>query len=376
MAVIVQRAAGAQHGTRFYPDLSGVARSHNFYPAPPLTAADGIAAIALGLGKTVVGGGNCLRFCPRYPRNLVQFSSVRDILHNSQRTFWALDLAGGADMREARYELEAAEADGTLGAVASTYSPENDAIYDGVSRAGIRVVSFAEILKHDSFPLAAVLDRLLEIGHWGMGGPVEIEFAVDLAARELAFLQLRPLALSREMLEVVIGELAPDRLICRSSRVLGNGRIDDVRDVIVVDRQRFARASSRQVAAELAQCNAELSGRPYLLIGVGRWGSADPWLGIPVTWEQISGARVIVEAGFADLEVTPSQGTHFFQNLTSFNVGYFTINPDAGEGFVAWDWLAAQPAVRETGYVRHLRFDQPGVVKMNGKQGEGVILKP
>jgi len=157
---------------------------------------------------------------------------------------------------------------------------------------------------------------------------------------------------------------------------MGNGRIDDVRDVIVVDRQRFARASSRQVAAELAQCNAELSGRPYLLIGVGRWGSADPWLGIPVTWEQISGARVIVEAGFADLEVTPSQGTHFFQNLTSFNVGYFTIIPDAGEGFVDWDWLAAQPAVRETGYVRHLRFDRPVVVKMNGKQGAGVILKP
>ena len=376
MAVIVQRVVGAAHGTRFYPDLSGVARSHNFYPAPPLTAADGIAAIALGLGKTVVGGGSCLRFCPRYPRNLVQFSSVRDILHNSQRTFWALDLAGGADMREARYEIDAAETDGTLAQVASTYSPENDAIYDGVSRAGIRVVSFAAVLKHDSFPLAAVLDRLLAIGHWGMGGPVEIEFAADLAARELAFLQLRPLALSHEMLEVVIGEVEPDHLICRSPRVLGNGRIDDLRDAIVVDRQRFARASSRQVAAELAQCNAELAGRPYLLIGVGRWGSADPWLGIPVTWEQISGARVIVEAGFADLEVAPSQGSHFFQNLTSFNVGYFTVNPDAGEGFVDWDWLAAQPAVRETAYVRHLRFDRPVVVKMNGKQGEGVILKP
>ncbi|HEX7838463.1 MAG TPA: hypothetical protein VF469_13405, partial [Kofleriaceae bacterium] len=148
------------------------------------------------------------------------------------------------------------------------------------------------------------------------------------------------------------------------------------RDVLVVDRQRFERASSRQVATELAQCNAELAGRPYVLIGVGRWGSADPWLGIPVTWEQISGARVIVEAGFADFTVTPSQGTHFFQNLTSFNVGYFTVNPDAGDGFVAWDYLAAAPAVRETAYVRHLRFDQPAVVKMNGKLGEGIILKP
>jgi hypothetical protein len=376
MAVIVQRVVGAAHGPRFYPDLSGVARSHNFYPTPPLVAADGIAAIALGLGKTVVAEGNCLRFCPRYPRHLPQFSSVRDVLANSQRAFWALDLGGGTDMRESRYLLEVAETDDTLGAVASTYSRENDAIYDGVSRPGVRVVSFAEILKHESFPLAALLDRLLGIGHWGMAGPVEIEFAVDLAQRELAFLQLRPLALSHEMLELVIGEVDPATLICRSNRVLGNGRIDDIHDIVVVDRQRFARTSSRQVAAELAQCNARLAGRPYLLIGVGRWGSADPWLGIPVTWEQISGARVIVEAGFSDFTVAPSQGTHFFQNLTSFNVGYFTVNPDAGDGFVDWDWLAAAPAVRETAYVRHLRFDRAVVVKMNGKQGEGVIARP
>jgi hypothetical protein len=306
----------------------------------------------------------------------VQFSSVRDVLANSQRAFWALDLAGGNDMRESRYELDAAEADGTLGAVASTYSHENDAIYDGISRPGVRVISFASILKHDDFPLAVLLDRLLARGHWGMGGPVEIEFAVDLAGRELAFLQLRPLALSHEMIELVIGDVEPARLVCRSSSVLGNGRIDDIHDIIVVDRARYDRGSSRQVASELAQSNAELAGRPYLLIGVGRWGSADPWLGIPVTWEQIAGARVIIEAGFADFKVTPSQGTHFFQNLTSFNVGYFTVNPDAGDGFVDWDWLAGVPAVRETAYVRHLRFDRPVVVKMNGKQGEGVIYKP
>jgi CheY-like chemotaxis protein len=376
MAVIVQRIVGAPHGTRFYPNLSGVARSHNFYPTPPLVAGDGIAAIALGLGKSVVGGGSCLRFCPRYPQHLVQFSSVRDILANSQRAFWALDLAGDTGMRESRYELDAAEADGTLAAVGSTYSHENDAIYDGISRPGVRVVSFASILKYDSFPLATLLERLLAIGRWGMGAPVEIEFAVDLAKRELAFLQLRPLALSHETIELVIGDVDPSLLLCRSDSVLGNGRIDDLHDIIVVDRQRFDRASSRQAAAEIAQCNAELAGRPYLLIGVGRWGSADPWLGIPVTWEQISGARVIVEAGFADFKVTPSQGTHFFQNLTSFDVGYFTVNPEAGDGFVDWTWLGAQPAVRETAYVRHLRTDRPVVVKMNGKNGEGIILKP
>jgi CheY-like chemotaxis protein len=375
MAVIVQRVVGTPHGTRFYPDLSGVARSHNFYPTPPLVAGDGIAAIALGLGRAVVAGGSCLRFCPRYPRHLVQFSSVKDVLANTQRAFWALDLAD-TGMRESRYELEAAEADGTLAPLASTYSRENDAIYDGISRPGVRVVSFASILKHDSFPLAALLDRLLAIGRWGMGAPVEIEFAVDLGKRELAFLQLRPLAMSHEMIELVIGDVDPGLLLCRSDSVLGNGRIDDIHDIVVVDRQRFERVSSRQAAAEIAQLNAELARRPYLLIGVGRWGSADPWLGIPVSWEQISGARVIVEAGFADFKVTPSQGTHFFQNLTSFDVGYFTVNPDAGDGFVDWDWLAAEPAVRETAYVRHLRTARPVVVKMNGKNGEGVILKP
>ncbi len=376
MAVIVQRIVGAPHGTRFYPDLSGVARSHNFYPTPPLVAEDGIAAIALGLGKSVVAEGSCLRFCPRYPQHLVQFSSVRDMLANTQRAFWALDLAADTGMRESRYELDVAETDGTLAAVASTYSHENDAVYDGISRPGVRVISFASILKHGSFPLGTLLDRLLAIGRWGMGAPVEIEFAVDLAKRELAFLQLRPLALSHEMLELVIEDVAPGLLVCRSDCVLGNGRIDDIHDIVVVDRQRFARASSRQTAAELAQLNAELSGRPYLLVGVGRWGSADPWLGIPVTWEQISGARVIVEAGFADFKVAPSQGTHFFQNLTSFDVGYFTVNPDAGDGFVDWAWLGAEPAVRETHHVRHLRYDRPVVVKMNGKNGEGIILKP
>ncbi len=376
MAVIVQRVVGAAHGTRFYPSLSGVARSHNFYPTDPLVAEDGIAAIALGLGRSVVAEGNCLRFSPRHPRHLVQLSSVKDMLANTQRGFWALDLAGDGGMRESRYELADAEHDGTLGAVASTYSRENDAIYDGLSRPGVRVVSFASILKHESFPLAALLDRLLELGRWGMGAPVEIEFAVDLARRELAFLQLRPVALSHELLELAIEDVAVEALVCRSDQVLGNGRIDDLYDVVVVDRARFDRAASRRVAAELAQLNAELAGRPYLLIGVGRWGSADSWLGIPVSWEQIAGARVIVEAGFADMKVTPSQGTHFFQNLTSFHVGYFTVNPDAGEGFVDWAWLAGPPAVRETDYVRHLRFARPVVVKMNGKNGEGVILKP
>lgn len=390
MAVIVQRIVGARRHDRFYPDFAGVARSWNFYPTPPLAAADGIAAVALGLGRTVVEGDNCLRFSPRYPRHLVQFSSVEDILRNSQRGFWALPLGPrGAEtgpdggMREARYDLDAAERDGSLAPLASTYSPNDHAVYDGVGRPGVRLVSFAPVLKHDTFPLARVLRRLLEIAAWGLGAAVEIEFAVNLSAppgepREFGFLQLRPLALLGEHEEVEIGEVEAGRVLCRSPNVLGHGRIEEIRDVLVVDRHRFDRAQSQRTAAELALHNSRLleEGRPYLLIGVGRLGSSDPWLGIPVSWDQIGGSRVIVEAGFKDFRVTPSQGTHFFQNLTSFNVGYFTVNPDAGEGLLDWDWLAAQPAEDESATVRHLRFERPLLVTMNGKRNEGVILKP
>jgi CheY-like chemotaxis protein len=390
MAVLIQRVVGGRHGPRFYPDFSGVARSHNFYPAPPLTCEDGIAAVALGLGRTVVEGGNCLLFCPRDPRHLVQFSSVEDILAHSQRHFWAMNLepgashdaVGGDAMRESRYELEVAEADGTLGALASTYSPEAHAVYDGVSRPGPRLVTFAPVLKHDLFPLAEVLTRLLEVGRRGMNRPAEIEFAVQLSRdpaqpHQFGFLQMRPLALSESFDEPDLHAIEDERLVCRSPMVLGNGTVE-LRDVLAVDFDRYDRSRSREVAQAIARYNAELlsQGRPYLLIGVGRWGSSDPWLGIPVTWEQIAGARVIVESGFKDFRVTPSQGTHFFQNLTSFQIGYFTVNADAGEGFVRWDWLAAQPEVSSHGGVRHLRYEQPLVVHMNGRRNEGVIYKP
>jgi len=386
MAVILQRIVGAGHDGFFYPDFAGVARSHNFYPTSPLRAEDGVAAVGLGLGRTVVEGGNCLRFCPRHPRNLVQFSSAADVLDNSQRQFWAIEMRsdeGGTDMREALLDVEVAEKHGTLAAVASTYSSENNAVYDGLGRPGVRVVSFAPILKHGLFPLAEVLDHLLEIGSWGMGAPVEIEFAVNLATtpgepREFGFLQMRPLALSRESEALEVGEVDRAQLICRSASVLGNGRIEGIRDVVVVDVNRFDRSLSFQAAVDVGRFNRQLldEGAAYLLVGVGRWGSRDPWMGIPVAWDQISAARAIVEAGFRDFKVTPSQGTHFFQNLTSFNVGYFTVNPDMGEGFVDWDWLAEQPAVRETAFVRHLRFERPIVVMMNGKKNEGMIFKP
>ena len=390
MAVILQQVVGMTHGERFYPDFSGVARSCNFYPVAPMTSADGIAAVALGLGRAVIDGGKCLTFCPRYPRHPIQFSSVEDILANSQSEFWALELDHMArhedpvaDLREVSFGLDVAEADGALQMLGSTYSANDQAVYDGLSRPGVRIVSFAAILKHAAFPLASILEAVMRVGEDAFGRPVEIEFAVRLPHRpketaEFGFLQMRPLAISREGEELRMEDVDPVRLVCQSAKVLGNGRIADLRDILVVDFHRFERSRSREVAQAVAHLSAKLSENrtPYLLIGVGRWGSNDPWLGIPIAWDQVSGARVIVEAGFRDLRVTPSQGSHFFQNLAAFNVGYFTVNPDAGEGFVDWDWLSRQPAVEEQGCVRHLRFEVPLLVIMNGKTSRGMIFKP
>lgn len=388
MAVIVQRVVGSRHADRFYPDVSGVARSYDFYPVAPAQAEDGVVSVALGLGRTVVRGEAAHSFSPRYPRQ-VRPTTLEQLLEVSQHEFWSLVLDTGGDrdrpdLWERRFPLSVAEADGTLGPVASTYDPDNEAVYDGLARPGIRVVTFAPLLKYGLFPLPEALELLLRVCSHGMAGPVEIEFAVNLSLpkdkpKEFACLQVRPMALSREHDQLDLSGIEPERVLCASGSVLGNGRRDGIRDVVVVDVNRFDRAHSREAAREVARINADLVKQrtPYLLIGVGRWGSADPWLGIPVTWEQILGARVIVEAELADVPVDPSQGSHFFQNLTSFQVGYFTVRDgQAPDDFVNWEWLAAQPAVREQQYTRHLRFEHPLVVKMNGKERRGVVLKP
>lgn len=391
MAIVVQRMVGATRNSRFYPDFAGVAKSYNFYPVPPQNSTDGIVQVALGLGKTVVDGGNSVRFCPKYPRHLMQFFSTLETIRNAQQEFLALDLPEGLinpipsepDIFIRKFDLSKAEEDQTLTAVGSTYSAENETVYDGISRPGRRVVTFAPILKHKVFPLPEILELILELGTWGMGTQVEIEWAVNLkvapgSPKEFALLQIRPLVLSLEMEELDVDIEDSDLLICRSQQVLGNGVFKDIHDVVVVDMQSFDRSKSQDVASEISQINNKLTNerRPYMIVGVGRWGSMDPWLGIPVTWDQISGACVIVESGFKDMFVTPSQGSHFFQNITSFRVGYFTVNSSMPAAFIDWDWLRRQKAEEELKFTRHLRFDEEITVRINGHKNQGVVFKP
>jgi len=391
MAVIIQRMLGRRHGRRFYPDFAGVVRSHNFYPIGPMKAQDGIARIALGLGETVVEGGKAVCFSPKYPHHPIQFSTTEEILANSQTWFYALELEeAGADvdpteeLKLATFGLETAVKDGTLDFIGSTYSRENHVVTDGLGRQGIPVVTFASILKHETFPLAKILEVLTDVGQRAMNMPVEIEFAVTLASStsngrsELAVLQMRPFVLGDGSADVDIEKLEMSGLLCASRMVLGNGNVDNIRDLVVVDRDKFDRSKTFQAATQVGQFNSKLiqEGSPYVLVGVGRWGSADPWLGIPVTWDQIAGAKVIVESDFKDMQTQPSQGSHFFQNLTAAQIGFFTVGGKKPVGFIDWNWLGDQQVVERTEFVRHIRLDRPLSVLMDGHKGHGVILKP
>lgn len=390
MAVIIQRMVGSKYENRFYPNFSGVAKSYNFYPLPPQKSTDGIVSTALGLGKWVVDGGLTVRFCPKYPTDLIQFYSAKDALENSQREFYALRLDETArfietthDILVETFNLSVAEKDYTLNYVGATYSDDNDMIYDGLSRPGARLVNFGPILKNKIFPLAPILELLLDMGTWGMGTPVEIEFAVNMSSikgskKEFGVLQMRPLVVSHEVDHLNIEDDIKENLICDSHQVLGNGILQDIFDVVLVDYHTFNRARSREVAAEVAAFNSLMieEKKPYLLIGVGRWGSLDPWLGIPVTWEQIAGARAIVETSFKDMSVEPSQGSHFFQNITSFMIGYFTVNNFSDKGFIDWDWLLSQKPIITKEFTRLVRFEKPIIIKMNGHKNRGIIMKP
>ncbi|MCK4873874.1 MAG: hypothetical protein KAS72_14230 [Phycisphaerales bacterium] len=388
MAVILQKLVGNDWGERFYPCLSGITTSHNYYPFGSVRPDDGMAYIALGLGKTVAEGRGGLRVCPKYPKQLPQFSSVEDILENSQKSFYALRMNSvrrnppECDL-PASYHIEEADRDGALAPVASVYSSENHAIYDGTARQGMRIVSFANILKHKVFPLSEILCDLLSIGRRSMNAQVEIEFAVNLQpsagqSKQFACLQMRPLAVARDLGRVDLEGIEARHTLCQSPRAMGNGRIEGIVDVICINPADFDRKYSVETAAAVGRLNAQLdaTGTPFFLIGPGRWGSSDPWLGIPVDWGQISGVRLIVETGFAGLRVTPSEGSHFFHNMTSFHVGYMTTNPEIGEGTLDWDWLLDQPVITsgENG-LRWIRLREPALGLIDGREGTGVILK-
>jgi hypothetical protein len=389
MAVVLQQVIGRRHGDAVYPSFSGTACSYNFYPIREMQPEEGVASVALGLGKTVVEGERAVRFSPVHEQWLPQFSTPQDVLANSQRGFWALDLTRHLDYLEPEPDqnlvhlgLDTAERDGTLWPVASVYSPDNDAVYDGLSRSGVRVVTFAPILKHGLFPLSSVLQLLLELGELGMSVPVEIEFAALLpsegrASRRFALLQIRPLgSRSGGQRRVDLDAVRADDVFVMSDNALGAGRNVSIRDVVVVRRDNFDRTHTVDIAEDIGRINARLRSeqRPFLLIGSGRWGTSDRWLGIPVSWTQISGARAIVEFALDDLDVDPSQGTHFFHNLTSLGIGYFTIGRRDG-GTIDWEWIESQQPSDETQWVAHYELDEPLEVLIDGKAGKGVVLK-
>jgi len=390
MAIVVQEVVGRPRGRYFYPSFAGVACSRNYYPVLGLKAEEGLAAVALGFGRTVVEGGKAVRFSPGSPNNVPQFASSEGVLESAQRQFYALDLEHASTLGEPGHAdalvalpLEVAERDATLHPVGSVYSPDNDAVYDGVSRPGIRLVTFAPILKTGIFPLSGILTELLELGERAMSCPVELEFAVNLPSRgqdgEFAVLQIRPLVVEvgSEDLDEVLRMTPADGVLCLSEQALGQGRVQSIRDVVYVKPEAFERGQTVEVAGEVEEINRALAvaGRPYLLIGPGRWGTSDRWLGIPVEWHQIAGARVIVETGLADVPVTPSEGTHFFQNITSFGIGYLTVHARSGHGRVDFDWLGSRPAEAETKYLRHVRLDVPLDMRIDGRTGRGVVLK-
>ena len=390
MAVVLQEVIGSQYNSHFYPTLSGVARSLNFYPIGNEKAEDGIANIALGLGKYIVDGGVTLRFSPRHPRNILQTSTMEFALKETQTRFYALDLKNLAEQFSIddsfnllRLTAKEADADGSLKYIVSTYDPYDQIIRDGYYPGGRKILSFVNILQHDVFPLAEVLDQILGIGQKEMGRPIEIEFAVNIDPEDTKkamfyLLQIRPIVDNKEIMDEDLTAIKNEETILSSTSVLGHGIITDVEDIVYVKPEAFNSSNNQLIAYEIEKINKLFTeaGKGYILIGPGRWGSSDPWLGIPVKWPHICNARVIVESGLENYRIDPSQGTHFFQNLTSFGVGYFTINPFKNDGWYDVDFLNAQPAAQETTYLRHVRFERPFTVKMDGKKSLGVVLKP
>jgi len=392
MAVILQEVVGHQYGDHYYPTFSGVLRSLNYYPIGDETAEEGIASLALGLGKYIVDGGQTLRVSPYHPTQVLQTSEMDTALKETQTRFYALDMShvgddfkvdDGFNIKSLR--VKEADKDGSLNGIASTYDPSDQIIRDGIYEGGRKVISFCGVLQQGIFPLPEILQMAQKYGSEDMRRPVEIEFACNLSSTpqgttgDFYLLQIRPIVDSKQVLDEDLAVIPDEQCLLRSHNSLGHGISEDVVDVVYVKTDDdFTAANNPYIADEIERINRKFldADKNYVLIGPGRWGSSDYWLGIPVKWPHISAARVIVEAGLKNYHVDPSQGTHFFQNLTSFGVGYFTINTYTGDGVLQKEILDAMPAVEETQYVRHVRFDRPLKIMMDGKKQHGVVLLP
>ncbi|MGD9928959.1 MAG: PEP/pyruvate-binding domain-containing protein [Mangrovibacterium sp.] len=386
MAVVIQEVVGHEHNKRYYPSISGVAQSYNYYPVSYMEPQDGFAVAAVGLGMYVVGGENAFRFCPRYPN--INPSSIKDQVRDSQREFYALDMHrsgidlvhDGEDAAILKLPIREAEADGALDHSASVYDPENDDLVPGVGIRGPRVINFANILKYNHLPLAETIRFLLRLFREAMGSPVEMEYAVDLEKGEdgvptFYLLQIKPLIRHEEELKIDLGEMDKSNTLLFARRGMGNGQITGIRDVIYVSDEKFDKTKTKLIAQEISQFNKkmDIAGKEYLLIGPGRWGSRDPFTGIPVAWAQISKARVIIEMGLEDFPLEGSLGSHFFHNVTSMNVGYFSVPHNSSDAVMNLDMLKGQTVVEELNFVKHIRFEHDLKILMDGRKREALI---
>lgn len=389
MGIVLQEVCGKRYDNRFYPVISGVARSINFYPIEPEKPEQGIANVALGLGKYIVDGGMTLRFSPKYPKKILQLSNAEMALKETQKYFYALNLEHDTfkaniddSMNLLKLRVKEAGKDGALKYLASTYDLQNNILRDGPNYHGKKLITFSNILKHNTFPLAEILEDVLETGQREMAKPVEIEFAVELnrpkdESKLFNLLQIRPIVDNNQTIMKDLSNIPNEKTIIYSHSALGNGIIKDISDFVYIKPESFDAAKNSEVAEKLGQLNNKFieDQQNYVLVGPGRWGSSDPWLGIPVKWPQISAARVIVESGLSNYRVDPSQGTHFFQNLTSFRVAYLTINPYINDGFYDVEYLNSFDAVYEDEFIRHIRFNLPILIEVDGKNNIGVVYK-
>ncbi len=389
MAVIIQQIVGTEHNGKFYPVISGVAQSYNFYPISHMEPEDGIVQLALGLGPLIVEGGQVYRFSSKYPQMNPPFANAAEFMKKSQNFFYALDVKNspqkiGIDEKFSlkKYSLNDAEEDGTLFYVASTFSGQDNSIRDTIAIKGPRVITFANILKYNLFPLSEILNEILEIGSKSFGSHIEIEFAINLSndkdrKPEFYLLQIRPMVVGGEGVEIESSSRKPSDIICSTVHPMGNGTISGISDIVYIDPEKFDISKSRRIAAEIGEINKKLvkGNNKYILIGFGRWGTLDPWLGIPVEWHHISGAKVIIESFLGEFKIDPSLGSHFFHNMISLQMGYFHINDKFKDEFINWEWLKSQRVRTETKFVKHIRTDEPLTVIIDAKNSNGMIFE-